>query len=288
MPNRSIAISMVMTLVACGPAPDASTTTIEPIIVRPGTTTFTPPPPRFAGGPVPGTDMDPTCVGWFPSSPTDALEVPENLPDVIVYAMVAARGEARGEITLAIRDPRGTFRCSNRAPDGVVFVAGPLAAGRHDIFVGTRTQGQELRYGLALTTRRELSPSDFPAAEAEHRPGEVVTRGLLRARATVPGVVDATQECRVTATITPRSAETHESLWVVACGGREIYRAEGRTYDPSWDNGVLASDTLTTGSDGTPSFQWDTLEATIRDDASGAHGRFSAEFDTMPIPLPAP
>lgn len=138
------------------------------------------------------------CVGRVGLAPDWEVEV----ADAGVYtATVVPIGSPLADLTLALRAPDGSVRCSDDEVGLSPRWSGEFAAGRWQVFVGTQTPGAGVRARMRLF---EGPPSKVPAAQVAALPPPVfegpmptplrdeasgANGGLRLARGTGPGTV---------------------------------------------------------------------------------------------------
>lgn len=106
---------------------------------------------RTAGGPLDAREHDDRCVGWVAAQPDYVLSADRPFAELAV--MVASAEPT----TLVVVGPDGQARCAHDER-GLPLLRGPLARGRHRIWVGTHARGVEVPYVLALSELDDTHP----------------------------------------------------------------------------------------------------------------------------------
>jgi hypothetical protein len=248
----------------------------------------------FGGGPIAGTTLDPSCyAGHYGTSPSHVL----TLTDPIPYFRVMAYSARGTDLTLLVRTPSGVVYCNDDS-DGlnpVVEISAP-ATGPYQVYVGNYSAPGPEPYELGVSTQTSATPSSMhfaPATTVSATGPSAVGSLLLTGTATVtslsgslPGVSVGTA-CTYTQTrvIAAGGPGVLVCRWQVTCGTTDLY---GGTVpggyqpcaDASWSVGVMAMDSATSATDTDPTFLFSGSTITLGDDASGAHGTFTATLTT--------
>ncbi len=115
-------------------------------LVREGTT---------AGGPIDASRIDASCEGWIAEQPDVVLDAPRPFAELTV--MVASREDT----TLVIVGPEGRPRCADDEAGSHPLIRADLAAGRHRVWVGTRSRGVEAPFVLAVSELDDSTPESL-------------------------------------------------------------------------------------------------------------------------------
>lgn len=100
--------------------------------------------PGVAGGPIRGGSLSPSCRGYLPMAPQFVLRV---------TAMQRVRLTTVGDqdLTMAVRDPSGLFRCDDDGGQGSnPLLDLPLAPGLYPVWIGTFHQHRTAAFSLQL------------------------------------------------------------------------------------------------------------------------------------------
>lgn len=110
-----------------------------------------------AGGEIDSASFGSDCIGHVARSPDHILMVEQPLP----YLRIIARGSE--DLTLVMRRPDGTFVCNDDYEARMPMLEGQLAAGTHQVFVGSYAiEARSTPYSIGFTTDRALQPSALP------------------------------------------------------------------------------------------------------------------------------
>ena len=99
-----------------------------------------------------GSELDPSCAGFFPSSPTRRFQLDTRVGFLRIFATSTA------DLTIAVRTPEGDIWCNDDRYATHPLVEGILPPGVLEIYVGTHAQGVSARYSLFLTETRSVRP----------------------------------------------------------------------------------------------------------------------------------
>lgn len=124
--------------------------------VLPLATGFTPDPVRMSGeggGSRTLRALGASCDGFVGDAPTEVLELQTDFAFLRVFAV------SRANITLALRSPDGTWRCSGDRIGSAVMEEGAFAPGRLEIWVAGPERGEPVGYDMSVTEFRSVGPS---------------------------------------------------------------------------------------------------------------------------------
>jgi hypothetical protein len=250
----------------------------------------------FGGGPIAGASLDPSCNGHYPNAPSHVLTLSAPLPSFRVMAF-SARGT---DLTLLVRLPNGTVYCNDDS-DGLnpmVELTGN-APGDYQVYVGNYSAPGPEPYELAVSTSNSVTPTSMHFA-----PSSIVGSGvpvpstadvgtlLLTGTATVTSSTSTLADLAVGTSCTYTQTRVValggpgvlDCRWQVTCGTTDVYGGTVGGYqpcaDPAWSPATRAMDSATTATDQDPTFLFSGSTMTIGDDASGAHGAFTATLIT--------
>ena len=119
-------------------------------------TGFTPDPVRMSGeggGARSLRALGASCDGFVGSAPAEVLELQTDFAFLRVFAV------SRANITLAIRQPNGNWRCSGERIGAAVMEEGAYGPGRFEIWIAGPERGAEVGYDLSITEFRSVGPS---------------------------------------------------------------------------------------------------------------------------------
>lgn len=133
------------------------------LLARPGAsqeaphirTGFVPDPAILEGetrGESPGSALEPSCPGFFPSSPSRRFQLDTRVGFLRIFATSTA------DLAIAVRTPSGDIWCNDDRYTTHPLVEGTLAPGTLEIYVGTHAQGVAAHYSLFLTETRSVRP----------------------------------------------------------------------------------------------------------------------------------
>jgi len=117
---------------------------------------FTPDPHNAAGtsgGAANASNTNSSCRGWISSTPDHIFRAGRDFNFLRIFA------ESSGDTTLVIQTPNGQMRCNDDTYGRNPMVEGRFPAGTYRIWIGSYSEGENLRYQLKLTELQSVTGS---------------------------------------------------------------------------------------------------------------------------------
>lgn len=130
----------------------------EPVAARgvPIARGFTPDPLRLEGttaGATPVSGRAPGCRGYVGERPDQVVELASRFGFLRFFVT------SRENVTLAVRAPDGSWRCSGRPLLGAPREDGAFEPGRYEVWIGSASPNTQVAYALHVTEFRSVNPA---------------------------------------------------------------------------------------------------------------------------------